>query len=124
MKTINAALVLGLATVGTGAAAAQWDGAQEMIAAYYNEEMSIPKGWSLSYAGRENGVDVYLFDTDHDVFPQTAFLQVDSQLQRLLCGDDQLKAWVKQGMRARADRRVKQGGKKTVIKGTGTVSCP
>ena len=125
MRTTGILTAMGLAALAAGGtlAAAEWDGAQEMLAAYYNEEMSVPKGWTLSYSGRENGVDVYVFDTDFDTYPQTAFLQADDQLERLMCGDDTIKGWVAQGMRTRADMRALANGKRTLTKGTRIITC-
>ena len=112
-----------LAALPAAAQAAPWDGMGKMIASFYNEEMSIPKGWQLSYAGTESGVEVFVFDVDADAFPQTLFLSPEAQMQRLMCGDDTLKGWIAGGMRVRADQRVRRDGKADLRKGKDLIRC-
>jgi hypothetical protein len=95
----------------------------EMAAAYFNEEMSIPKGWKLNYSGRDGATYVFSMDRDLDAAPQTAFLQPIDQMHRLMCGDETLKGFVKSGVVVRVDTRDKQGGKTTTVRGPTLSSC-
>jgi len=115
----------GIAMSQTGAQAQEWAGNGAIIAMFYNEEMSVPKGWELTYTGLQNGVEVYTFvvrpeTTDVD----TSWIDEHSQLQRLLCGEETLASWVRAGMKARADKVVVRGGKQTKTTGSANVTCP
>lgn len=82
-----------------------------IIAAFYNEEMSVPKGWRLSYKGREAGVEVFIMDRDLDAAPQTSWIDPRGQMQRLMCGDAGLRDMLRDSGGVRADVRDKKGGK-------------
>lgn len=94
-----------------------------MAAAYFNETMSIPKGWSLTYKGQEGPTHVFIMDRDLDAAPQTAFLQPVDQLQRLLCDQDTLRAFVDAGTVVRVDSRDKRSGRVSLAKGPTVSSC-
>ncbi|MBN8845024.1 MAG: hypothetical protein J0H88_17450 [Sphingomonadales bacterium] len=119
MKKILAALML--ASVAVPAAAQDFPGA--LIAEFYMSEFSIPKGWELSYKGAERGVQVFIMDRDLDAHPQTSFLQPINQMQRLMCGDDELKQMVADGLVVRVDTRDKRNGKKSLVEGPTLTRC-
>lgn len=119
MKKIVAALLIAGVTVP--AAAQDFPGA--MIAEFYMTEFSIPKGWELSYKGQEQGVQVFIMDRDLDAHPQTSFLQPINQMQRLMCGDEELKQMVNGGTVVRVDARDKRDGKKSVKTGPTLTRC-
>lgn len=122
MKSIGKFVIaLALAGGATPAMAQQFPG--KMIAEFYMTEMSIPKGWTLSYKGREAGAEVFVMDRDLDAFPQTGFLQPIEQIRRLMCGDDTLKAMVDGGTKIRVDSRDKRGGKTTLSRGETLTHC-
>lgn len=120
MKKIIAVLMMACAAVPV-AAAEPFPGA--LIAEYYMSEFSIPKGWSLSYKGNEQGTEVFIMDRDLDAHPQTSFLQPIEQMRRLMCGDDDLSAMVNGGVAVRVDARDKRDGKTTVVKGPTLTRC-
>ena len=113
--------VAALLLIGTPALADQFPGS--MIAAFYMENYSVPKGWTLTYKGVEGGVQVFVMDRDLDAFPQTAFLQPVDQMRRVMCGDPSLKAMVAGGTVVRVDARDRNGGKTTLSKGPRLTSC-
>ena len=85
--TVAGAFVLASAVVTTVAQAQEWNGAGPMIAAFYNEEMSVPKGWELTFTGSQNGVEVYTFYVRPDtVDVDTSWIDAEGQLERALCG--------------------------------------
>jgi hypothetical protein len=114
-------IALALACGATPAMAQQFPG--KMIAEFYMTEMSVPKGWALSYKGKEGGAEVFVMDRDLDAFPQTGFLQPIEQMRRLMCGDDTLKAMVNAGTRIRVDARDKNRGKTVLTKGEHLTRC-
>ncbi len=121
---VLAGTTLASAVLASAAQAQEWNGAGPMIASFYNEEMSVPKGWELTYTGSQNGVEVYTFYVRPDtVDVDTSWVDAKGQLERTLCGDDTLKGWVMSGMKARADKVVVSGGKQTKTVGTGYVTC-
>ena len=120
MKKIVAALLM--TGVAVPAAAAQaFPGA--LIAEFYMSEFSIPKGWSLSYKGQEQGAEVFVMDRDLDAHPQTSFLQPIEQMRRLMCGDEELSGMVNGGLVIRVDARDKRDGKRTTTKGPTLTRC-
>ncbi|NCU11076.1 MAG: hypothetical protein GXC70_02760 [Sphingomonadaceae bacterium] len=117
-------LVLALAALAsTVPIAAQKPRLGDIIAAYYMEKFSRPKGWVLSYKGPENGVEVFIMDRDFDAHPQTAFLEPIGQMERLMCGDKDLKQLVAEGYVVRIDSRDKSGGKTKYAKGPTLSRC-
>lgn len=101
--------------------AQQFPGA--IISEFYMQEMSIPKGWTLSYKGEENKVQVFTMSRDLDAYPQTAILQPIDQMRRLMCGDDTLKDMIKKGVKVRVNTRDKIGGKVKTANGPILSSC-
>jgi hypothetical protein len=124
LATVAGAVVLASAGIATTAQAQEWNGAGPIIAAFYNEEMSVPKGWELTFTGSQNGVEVYTFYVRPDtVDVDTSWIDAQGQLERALCGDDTLRGWVMSGMKARADKIVVSNGKQAKTVGTGYVTC-
>jgi hypothetical protein len=119
MKKLMVALML--AGVSVPAAAQDFPGA--MIAEFYMSEFSIPKGWTLSYKGQEQGQQVFIMDRDLDTHPQTSFLQPIEQVRRLMCGDDTLSQMVNSGTVVRVDARDKRDGKTSVTRGPTLTRC-
>jgi len=117
-------LLIGIAalTIATPAVAQEQFPA-ELAAAFYMDAMSIPKGWVLSYKGRESGTYVYIMDRDLDAAPQTAFMEPIGQLRRLMCGDETLAAFIASGTVVRVDSRDKREGRSTLTKGPTLTSC-
>ena len=103
--------------------AAQKEQLGDLIADYYMEQLSTPKGWALSYKGPENGVQVFIMDRDFDAHPQTAFLEPIGQMQRLMCGDKDLRQLVDAGYVVRIDSRDKERGKTKYTKGPTLARC-
>lgn len=117
-------LVLALAVLAsTVPVAAQKPRLGDLIAQYYMEQLSTPKGWVLSYKGQENGVEVFIMDRDFDAHPQTAFLEPIGQMQRLMCGDKDLRQLVAEGYVVRIDSRDKERGKTKYAKGPTLSRC-
>ncbi len=117
-------LLLAFAIVASAVpAAAQKQQLGDLIAAYYMEHFSKPKGWVLSYKGPENGVQVFIMDRDFDAHPQTAILQPIDQMQRLMCGDKDLRQLVAEGYVIRIDSRDKERGKTKYTKGPTLNRC-
>lgn len=124
---MHRSVMLGLAVaamVPSGVQAQPWNGAGPIVADFYNETMSVPKGWELVYSGTQSGVEVYTFfvrpeTTDVD----TSWVDADGQLRRLLCGEDELRSWVRSGMKARADKVVVRGGNQSRTTGRNIVTC-
>jgi len=87
------------------------------------QEMSIPKGWTLSYKGEENKIQVFTMSRDLDTYPQTAILQPIDQMRRLMCGDDTLKDMMRRGVKVRVNTRDKIGGKVKTANGPILSSC-
>jgi len=114
-------IVLVLACAAAPAAAQEFPG--RIIADFYMSEFSIPKGWTLSYKGNENGIEVFIMDRDLDAHPQTGFLSPIEQMRRLMCGDDTLKAMVNRGVVIRVDARDKRDGKVTTTTGPKLTRC-
>ena len=126
-KLVNASFLglFGITALGTPAQAQEWAGKGEIIAAYYNEVMSIPRGWSVKYMGLEDGYEVFLFMVD-DRDPASAMTRnfsAEDQLKRLLCDDDELESWVRAGMRAKARKVWYDGANQNVNLGTRAISC-
>lgn len=119
MKKILVACLL--AAASTTAAAQKFPG--PLIAAFYMETMSIPKGWELSYKGKEDTTEVFITKRDLDTYPDTAFLQPIDQMRRVMCGDDSLKDMMRKGTKVRADARDIKNGKVKVVKGPVLSSC-
>lgn len=94
-----------------------------LIATYYMEAMSIPKGWALSYKGQEGKVQVFTMRRDLDAHPQTAIMAPIDQMRRLMCGDDELKSMIKNGVKVRVDAQDKKNGKVKTVKGPVLSSC-
>lgn len=124
------ATVAGMAMLGTGALAQsraqaqEWDGMGEVLAAFYNETMSVPKGWELTYSGLKGGVEVFTFIVRPEtVDVDTSWLDADDQMARVMCGDETPRGWIRAGMKVRADKVVIRGGKREVFKGKGLVTC-
>lgn len=116
-------MLIALAALAAAAPAAAQHFPGEIIAEFYMNEMSIPKGWTLSYKGIEGGTHVFIMDRDLDAHPQTSFLQPIDQLRRLMCGDDALASFVTGGTAIRIDRRDKQGGRTELTKGPTLTRC-
>lgn len=114
-------LAIAIACVATPAIAQSFPG--NLVAEYYMNEFSIPKGWTLSYQGKDGSTEVFVMDRDLDAFPQTSFLQPIDQIRRVMCGDDSLKAVVNGGTVIRVDARDKQNGKIKVTKGAKLERC-
>ncbi|TFI57636.1 hypothetical protein E2493_14015 [Sphingomonas parva] len=114
-------IVLAVACAASPAVAQDFPGA--MIADFYMENFSTPKGWTLSYKGNERGTQVFVMDRDLDAFPQPGFLQPIEQLRRVMCGDEALKAMIAAGTIVRVDARDKQDGKTSVTKGPQLTRC-
>ena len=95
----------------------------EMAADYFNEVMSIPKGWTLSYKGREGRTHVYIMDRDLDSAPQTSFMQPIDQIQRLMCGEETLAAYFDGSVVVRVDSRDKRNGQTSLVPGPTLSSC-
>ncbi|MDY0272438.1 MAG: hypothetical protein RBR37_07990 [Advenella sp.] len=110
-----------LAVASTTASADVFPG--PLIATFYMEAMSTPKGWELSYKGKEGGNEVFIMRRDLDKHPQTAILKPIDQMRRLMCGDAALKAMVKNGVKVRVDARDKVDGKVKLVKGPVLSSC-
>lgn len=110
-----------LAAASSTASAEQFPG--PLIAAFYMETMSTPKGWELSYKGQENKVQVFTMRRDLDAHPQTAFMTPIDQMRRLMCGDDELKDMMKKGLKVRVDAKDKKDGKVKTVKGPVLSSC-
>lgn len=114
-------LALIMAITSAPASAQSFPGS--MIAEYYMNEMSTPKGWALSYKGREAETEVFIMDRDLDAHPQTAFLQPIDQMRRVMCGDKTLKAMLDSGTVIRVDARDKKGGQRILSKGPQLTRC-
>lgn len=110
-----------LAAASTTASAEEFHG--PLIAAFYMETMSTPKGWELSYKGREGNVQVFTMKRDLDAHPQTAIMSPIDQMRRVMCGDDSLKEMMKNGVKVRVDARDKKDGKVKTVKGPILSSC-
>lgn len=95
-----------------------------LIAAFYMETMSTPKGWELSYKGKEGPVQVFTMRRDLDTYPQTAIMSPIDQMRRVMCGDDTLKDMMKNGLKVRVDAKDKKDGKIKTVKGPILSSCP
>ena len=95
-----------------------------LIAAFYMETMSTPKGWELSYKGKEGPVQVFTMRRDLDAYPQTAIMSPIDQMRRVMCGDDTLKDMMKNGLKVRVDAKDKKDGKIKTVKGPILSSCP
>ena len=95
-----------------------------IVAKFYNEAMSIPKGWELAYVGEESGIQVFNMKRNFDKFPQTSFLNVKDQMVRLMCGDPDLKKMMEQGLKVRADAVDLKDKKTKKTKGEVLNSCP
>ena len=121
MKKIAAALAMASGIAVSAAAAQAFPGA--LIAEFYMSEFSIPKGWSLSYKGHEQGTEVFIMDRDLDAHPQTSFLQPVEQMRRLMCGDEELSGMVNGGLVVRVDARDKRDGKTKTTKGPTLTRC-
>lgn len=119
MKKYLAAGLLSAASFS--ALAQQFPG--EVIAEFYMEAMSVPKGWKLSYKGAENKTQVFTMHRDLDAYPQTAMLQPIDQMRRVMCGDDTLKSMMNKGLKVRVDARDKVDGKVKSAKGPVLSSC-
>jgi len=120
--TVKKFLAAGLFMAASfNAFAQQFPGA--LIAAFYMQEMSIPKGWTLSYKGEENKIQVFTMSRDLDTYPQTAILQPIDQMRRLMCGDDTLKDMMRRGVKVRVNTRDKIGGKVKTANGPILSSC-
>lgn len=104
-----------LASVAVPAVAQDFPG--KLIADYYMSEFSTPKGWTLSFKGAEQGVQVFIMDRDLVAYPQTSFLQPIEQIRRVMCGDDELKQMVNSGLKVRVDSRDKRAEGTRVTKG-------
>ena len=94
-----------------------------LIAKFYMQEFTIPKGFELSYKGVENGAQVFIMDRDLDTYPQTVNAAPINQMRRLMCGDDNLKVMVDGGIVIRVDSRDKRNGKVTTTKGPTLSRC-
>ncbi|WP_169294798.1 hypothetical protein [Advenella sp. EE-W14] len=116
-------LIAGLLTVSTTTVFAETFSGP-LIAAFYMETMSTPKGWELSYKGKEGPVQVFTMRRDLDAYPQTAIMSPLDQMQRLMCGDDSLKNMMKNGLKVRVDAKDKVDGKIKTSKGPILSSCP
>lgn len=110
-----------LAAASTTAFAEAFPG--PIIAEFYMQTMSTPKGWKLSYKGAENKVQVFTMDRNLDAHPQTAMLQPIDQMRRVMCGDESLREMVDRGVKVRVDARDKVDGKVKVVKGPVLSSC-
>jgi hypothetical protein len=111
---------IAIACDATPALAQDFPGAA--LAGFYSEEMSIPKGWKLSYEGQSGGAEVFIMDRDLDTCPQTAFLQPIDQVRRLMCDPEMGKQFMT-GRIIRVDMRDLRAGKKSRIKGEELSSC-
>ncbi|MFV9472823.1 hypothetical protein ACM5Q9_00160 [Advenella sp. RU8] len=120
MKKYLVACLLAAAT--TPAFAETFSG--PLIAAFYMETMSTPKGWELSYKGKEGPVQVFTMRRDLDAYPQTAIMSPIDQMRRVMCGDDTLKDMMKNGLKVRVDAKDKKDGKVKTVKGPILSSCP
>ena len=114
-------IAFAIVCASTPAMAQEFPGA--IIAEYYMNELSIPKGWALSYKGKEGGTEVFVMDRDLDTHPQTAFLQPIDQIRRVMCSDDTLKGMVNGGTVIRVDARDKESGKTRLTKGPQLTRC-
>ncbi|MDK2761621.1 MAG: hypothetical protein KYX64_09725 [Sphingopyxis sp.] len=119
MRTILVALMI--AGMSVPAAAQEFPGT--LIAGYYMTEFSIPKGWTLSYKGEEQGQQVFIMDRDLDAHPQTSILAPIEQVRRLMCGDEQLSGMVNGGTVVRVDARDKRDGKTSLTRGPTLTRC-
>jgi len=124
------AAVVGMAMFGTGALAQsraqaqEWDGMGPLLAQFYNEEMSSPKGWELSYIGLKGDIEVFAFIIQPEtVDVDTSWLDADDQMKRLMCGDDTPRGWIASGMKVRVDKIVIRGGKPETTKGKSLIRC-
>jgi len=120
-------LVLGLVAFGAMTSAVQ---AQELvgqgpiIASYYNEEMSVPRGWSVSYGGTRDGMEIYSFIVDYETStPFTRSLWADDQLKRIFCDGDILESWVRDVMRVAAGKVWFDEGNWNVVPPVKPISC-
>lgn len=95
----------------------------EIIAEFYMQEMSVPKGWTLSYKGEENKTQVFTMNRDLDTYPQTAMLQPIDQMRRLMCGDEDLKSMINGGVKVKVNARDKIDGKVKTTNGPILSSC-
>lgn len=116
--------VTGAAMFAASAQAQDWAGMGPLLADYYNEAMSRPKGWELTYTGLQQGVEVFTFIIRPDtVDVDTSWLDADEQMKRLMCGDEMPRSWMQAGMKVRVDKTVISGGKRETEKGTSLLTC-
>jgi hypothetical protein len=114
----------GAVMLGSGAQAQEWAGMGKLLARFYNEEMSVPKGWELAYSGLKDGVEVYTFTVRPEtVDVDTSSLDADLQMRRLMCTDKLTWSWIQAGMKVRANKVVIRGSKQEVTKGTALIRC-
>ncbi|MCH7336515.1 hypothetical protein [Acinetobacter sp. NIPH 2699] len=95
----------------------------KIIEKYFNEVMSIPKGWELTYVGKKSNIEVFTMHRDFDSYPQTQMLSVIDQMKRLMCGDDYLKKKIESGVKVRADSIDKHNGKYEKTQGVVLEKC-
>ncbi|WP_235912780.1 hypothetical protein [Croceibacterium salegens] len=93
------------------------------IANYYEENMYSPKGWKLTYGGKEGNVDVFVFEVDLKNDPSYGDGDGYVQVMSLFCRDDGLRDFIDQGMKVRVDMRRFEKGRSTLSKGTRYVTC-
>jgi hypothetical protein len=123
-KGVLLAVAASAVALSGGVRAQDWAGMGPILAAYYNEEMSKPKGWELTYSGLKDGVEQFTFIIRPDtVGIDTSWLDADDQMKRLMCGDDLPRSWIAGGMKVRVDMVVIRGSKREVTRGTKFITC-
>lgn len=126
---MRVSMVIGtvMATMSVSAAAQDFPG--KMIAAFYHETMSTPKGWTLTYEGRQGNNQVFLMDRDFDIHANDSeilsmvqIMQPIDQVRRL-CKDPSIAAMINGPVKWRIDSRDKIGGKTTRTTGPVLERC-
>ena len=120
MKIITGTFLVALATIQP-ALASNFPG--KIIAEYYNDEMSIPNGWELTYIGRQSNIEVFQMSRDLDEYPKTAILNPFNQIKNLFCSDESLKELIDSGLMVRADIRDNKNGNSSVSTGKVLENC-
>ena len=95
-----------------------------VVAHFYNEAMSIPKGWELVYIGKELGVHVFNMKRNFDEHPQSRNMSVKEQMVRLMCNDVTLRNMMAQGIKVRAHSIDTENTKARKKRGGVLSACP
>jgi hypothetical protein len=117
LRVLCAGALLGFASTTWADIRADFYQQIPIIVGFFNEGMSIPKGWELKFSGYQDGVFVFDMHRDFDRYPQTQWLQVNDQMQRLMCQEG-LEHYIDQGIKVRTDAVDTEKGKTQRTKGS------